>query len=161
MRPLTLYRLGWAYPSSDLIGLPRETGLEAFAALVAEAPGTPLALLAREAETVAVKRKRIAAAWSAFPGLGQFYVGQYGNGTLRVGIALVSIAAVAVPAYIGYQRRANLTWQRDWPLLVASVSGLIVLSFDYTTSYEDAMRGVVQWNERADAAFEDAHADAP
>ncbi len=28
-------------------------------------------------------------------------------------------------------------------------------------SYADAMRGVVQWNERAEAAFEDAHPDAP
>lgn len=161
LRPLTLYRLGWAYPSSDLLGLPRKAGKEAFDALVAEAPGTPLAALVREAETVPMKQKGTAAAWSAFPGLGQLYVGEYGSGTVRVGIALASLAAVIVPAYIGYQRRADLTWQRDWPLLVASIGGLVVLSFDYTASYEDAMRGVVQWNERAEATFQDAHPDAP
>ena len=36
----------------------------------------------------------------------------------------------------------------DAPLLALGLSGLIVLSVDYTTSYEDAMRGVVQWNEK-------------
>jgi hypothetical protein len=46
-------------------------------------------------------------------------------------------------------------------LLAASIGGLAVLSFDYTTSYQDAMRGVIEWNERAQAAFEDAHPDAP
>jgi hypothetical protein len=71
------------------------------------------------------------------------------------------LAAVVVPVYVGYQRRTELTWQRDWPLLAASVGGLIVLSFDYTTSYEDAMRGAVEWNERAEASFQDAHPDAP
>jgi hypothetical protein len=41
------------------------------------------------------------------------------------------------------------------------LGGVVILSIDYTSSYEDAMRGVVQWNERAEAAFEDAHPDAP
>jgi hypothetical protein len=161
LRPLTLYRLGWAYPSSDVLGLPRDTGKQAFDALIAENPGAPLAALARDAEAVPMKRKGTAAAWSAFPGLGQYYVGEYGSGTVRVGVALASLAAVIVPAYVGYQRRADLTWQRDWPLLVASIGGLVLLSFDYTASYEDAMRGVGQWNERAEAAFQDAHPDAP
>ncbi|HVV53279.1 MAG TPA: hypothetical protein VHO06_26720 [Polyangia bacterium] len=161
LRPLALYRLGWAYPNSDVLGLPRASGAEAFAALAAESPGTPLAALAGAAAAVPMKRKGTAAAWSAFPGLGQLYVREYGSGAVRVGIALASMAAVAVPATVAYQRRADLTWKRDWPLLVASVGGLVVLSFDYTASYEDAMRGVVQWNERAEARFEDAHPDAP
>ena len=161
LRPLALYRLGWAYPTSDVLGLPRKTGSEAFDDLLAEAPGTNLAKLAREARAVPMKRKGTAAAWSVVPGLGQFYVGEKLSGTIRLGIALASLAAVVVPVYVGYQRRAELTWQRDWPLLAASVGGLIVLSFDYTTSYEDAMRGVVEWNERAEASFEEAHPDAP
>lgn len=161
LRPLALYRLGWAYPTSDVLGLPRKTGSEAFDDLLAEAPGTNLAKLAREAKAVPMKRKGTAAAWSVVPGLGQFYVGEKLSGTIRLGIALASLAAVVVPVYVGYQRRAELTWQRDWPLLAASVGGLIVLSFDYTTSYEDAMRGVVEWNERAEASFEEAHPDAP
>jgi hypothetical protein len=161
LRPLALYRLGWAYPSSDVLGLPRSSGKEAFEAVVAEGPGTPLATLARQAEAVPMKRKGTAAAWSIVPGLGHFYVGEKLNGTVRLGIALAALAAVVVPAYVAYQRRTELTWQHDWPLLAASVGGLVVLSFDYTSSYEDAMRGVVEWNERAEAAFEDTHPDAP
>jgi hypothetical protein len=161
LRPLVLYRLGWAYPSSNVLGLPRKSGREAFAALVAENPGTPLAALAREAEALPLKRKGTAAAWSAFPGLGQFYVGEHLSGTIRVAVALAAITAVVVPATVAYQRRSELTWHHDWPLVAASLTGLIVLSFDYTASYQDAMRGVVEWNERAEAAFQDRHPDAP
>jgi len=42
-----------------------------------------------------------------------------------------------------------------------ATTGLVVLSIDYTDSYRDAMRGVIQWNERAEAAFEDTHPLAP
>jgi hypothetical protein len=76
-------------------------------------------------------------------------------------IALAAVTAVAVPLYLGYRRGSDLSWSHDWPLLATGVGGLIVLSIDYTRSYEDAMRGVVQWNERAEAAFEDRHAEAP
>ena len=62
---------------------------------------------------------------------------------------------------IGFERRSDLTFKHDWPLLALGLGGLVVLSIDYTNSYEDAMRGVVQWNERAEAVFEDAHPDAP
>jgi hypothetical protein len=161
LRPLTLYRLGWAYRSASISGLPRASGNDAFDALVAEAPGTRLADLAREARLVPAKSKRAAAAWSLVPGLGQFYVGEKLSGAVRLGIGLASLAAIAVPVYVGYQRRDSLTWSRDWPLLATGVAGLVVLSIDYTASYEDAMRGVVEHNERAEDAFEDAHPDAP
>jgi hypothetical protein len=161
LRPLTLYRLGWAYPSSDVLGLPRETGQEAFAALIADQPNTPLGTLAQEAQRVPMKRKSTAAELSIAPGLGQFYVGRYGSGSIRLGIALAALAAVVAPLVVAYDRRADLTWQRDWPLLATGVAGIFVLSFDYTASYEDAMRGVVEWNERAEADFESRHPDAP
>jgi len=161
LRLLALYRLGWAYPSSNLLGLPRRSGHDAFAALVAEDPGSPLASLAREAERVPMKKKSTAAAWSVVPGLGQFYVGRPLGGTIRVGVALASLAAIVVPAVVAYDRRSELTWQHDWPLLATSIAGVFVLSFDYTSSYEDAMGGVVDWNERAEAEFQSRHPEAP
>jgi hypothetical protein len=161
LRPLTLYRLGWAYRSSGASGFPRESGDEAFDALIVQAKGTPLAALALEAKAVPWKSKDSAAGWSVVPGLGQFYVGEKLSGTVRLAVALAALAAIVVPVYVGYQRRSDLSWEHDWPLLVTGVGGLIVLSIDYTQSYEDAMRGVVQWNERAEAAFDDAHPDAP
>jgi hypothetical protein len=161
LRPLTLYRLGWGYRNLGAAGMPRGSGDEAFDVLVTEAKGTPLANLALEAKAVPWKSKDTAAAWSMLPGLGQFYVGEKLSGTVRVAIALASLAAIVVPLYIGYQRREDLTWERDWPLLATGIGGLIVINIDYTRSFEDAMRGVVQWNERAEAAFEDAHPDAP
>jgi hypothetical protein len=161
LRSLTLYRLGWAYRTRGAAGFPRETGDEAFDALAREAPGTPLALLALDARRVVWKSKGAAAAWSIVPGLGQLYVGEKASGAARLAIALAAIAAIAIPVVVGYQRRSDLTWHRDWPLLATGLGGLIGLSIDYTSSYEDAMRGVVEWNERAERAFEDSHSDAP
>jgi hypothetical protein len=161
LRPLALYRLGWAYRSASVSGLPRRSGDDAFDAVAAEAPGTRLGALSIEAKRVPGKSKRVAAAWSLVPGLGQLYVGEKLSGTVRLGVGLASLAAIAVPIYVGYQRRGNLSWSGDWPLLATGVAGLIVLSIDYTASYEDAMRGVVEHNERAEAAFEGAHPDAP
>jgi hypothetical protein len=161
LRPLTLYRLGWAYRSSGVSGLPRASGDEAFSALISEAADPHLAHLAGAAKTAPAKSKETAAAWSLVPGFGQFYVGERLSGSVRFTIALASLAAVVVPAYVAFERRADLTWSRDWPLLATSLAGLVVLSIDYTTSYEDAMRGVVEANERSEAAFEDAHPDAP
>jgi hypothetical protein len=161
LRPLTLYRLGWAYRSSGASGFPRESGDEAFDVLEREAPGTPLARLAVDARAVKWKSKDTAAAWSIVPGLGQMYVGEKARGALRLGLALAAVAAIAIPVVVAYERRADLDWSRDWPLLATGVGGLVLLSIDYTSSYEEAMRGVVEWNERAEAAFEDAHPDAP
>jgi hypothetical protein len=161
LRALSLYRLGWAYRSTGVAGLPRESGDEAFDALVAEAPRTPLAALALDAKHAPWKSKGTAAAWSVVPGLGQLYVGEKASGAVRLAIALTAVAAIAIPIYVGYERREDLSWSRDWPLLATGLSGLFVLSIDYTQSYEDAMRAVVQYNERAEAAFDDAHPDAP
>jgi hypothetical protein len=161
LRPLTLYRLGWAYRTSGVEGLPRASGDEAFDALVAEAPGTPLAALALEAKAVPFKKKSTAAGLSLVPGLGQFYVGEKLSGTARLAVALAALAAITVPVYVAFDRRTDLTWQRDWPLLATSVAGLVALSIDYTSSYQDAMRGVILSNERAEAAFQDGHPAAP
>jgi hypothetical protein len=161
LRPLVLYRLGWTYRNTSVSGLPRASGDEAFSALIAESGGTHLAELARAAMAVPSKSKDTAAAWSLVPGFGQLYVGERLGGSVRLAIALASLAAVVVPVYVAYERRADLTWSKDWPLLATSVAGLVVLSVDYTTSYEDAMRGVVEANERAEDAFEAAHPDAP
>jgi hypothetical protein len=161
LRPLTLYRLGWAYRTSGVTGLPRESGDEAFDALAAEAPGTPLAALAREAKAVPFKKKSTAAGLSLVPGLGQLYVGEKLSGATRLAVALAALAAIAIPVYVAFEHRADLTWRHDWPLLATSVGGLVVLSIDYTSSYQDAMRGVVLWNERAEAAFQDGHPGAP
>ena len=66
--------------STGVSGLPRESGDEAFDALAAEAPGTPLAALALEAKNTPWKSKGTAAAWSMVPGLGQLYVGEKASG---------------------------------------------------------------------------------
>jgi hypothetical protein len=156
LRPLTLYRLGWAYRNASAAGLPRRSPDEAFDLLINEQPASPIAGLAREAKAVPWKSKTTAAMWSVIPGLGQLYVGETGNGIARLAVAVAAAAAVAVPAYIAARRGGN-----DWPLWAAGLGGLIVLSFDYTSSYEDAMRGVVEWNERAEDSFNHAHPEAP
>jgi len=161
LRPLVLYRLGWAYRNSSAAGLPRASGDEAWSVVATEAPGSHLAALALAAKTVPAKSKGTAAGWSAIPGLGELYVGDKVGGAIHLTFGVASLAAIAVPIAIAYDRRASLTWRRDWPLVAASFAGLIGLSIDYTVSYEGAMRGVVEWNERAEAGFEDAHPDAP
>jgi hypothetical protein len=161
LRPLTLYRLGWAYRNAAVSGLPRASGDEAWTLLAQEQPQGELTRLAVEARRTPWKSKSAATAWSALPGAGQIYVGETLNGVIRLSIGVVSLAAIAVPAYVAYQRRQDLGWSRDWPLLVTGLAGLIVLSVDYTTAYQDAIRGVVEHNERVEAAFEAAHPEAP
>src|SRR5262245_43443536 len=161
LRPLTLYRLGWAYRNAGVSGLPRESGDAAFDELVAAAPASPLATLATEAKREPAKSKDTATGLSLIPGLGQFYLGQALSGTVRLAIGLGSVAMIAVPIYLAYQRRSDLSWGHDWPLLATGLGGLIVLSIDYTLSYQDAMRGVVEFNDRVEAEFEARHPDAP
>jgi hypothetical protein len=117
--------------------------------------------LAREAKSVPWRSKDRATMYSLIPGLGQMYVGESRRGWARLGIAAVALAAVAVPAYAATQRADNLAWRDDWPLLLTGLAGLVTLSFDYTSSYEDAMSGVVLWNERMEAQFNRAHPAAP
>ena len=161
LRPLLLYRLGWSYRNTSVAGLPRESGDEAFDLLIHDDPTSPLADLARAAKTVPWKSKDRATGLSLVPGLGQMYVGEYLNGGVRLGIALAAVAMIVAPAVIAYGRRDDLSWGNDWPLLATGLGGLFVLSLDYTTAYQDALRGVVQFNERAEEAFERDHATAP
>ena len=161
LRALALYRLGWAYRSTGASGLPRDSGDEAFAELAKLVPPPPFADLVPAAQAVSWKSKSTAASWSLVPGLGQMYVREYGSGATRLAVALAAAAAILTPIAIGLHRGSDLTLSHDWPLLGVGLAGLVVLSIDYTDSYQDAARGVVDWNERAEAAFEDAHPAAP
>ena len=155
-----LYRLGWAYRSVGIPGLPRESPNETLDLLMKEQPSSALSDLARAAETVPWKSKNAAARWSIVPGLGQFYVGETGNGAIRLTVALAAAGAIVVPLYLAAKRGSDLSWKHDWPLIITGIGGLIVLSFDYTSSYQDATRGVVEWNERAEATFNLTHPEA-
>lgn len=161
LKPLTLYRLGWAYRNAGASGLPRESGDAAFDELAAVAPASPLATLAVAAKKEPWKSKDTATGLSLIPGLGQFYLGHALSGTVRLTVGLASVAMIAVPIYVAYQRRRDLSWGHDWPLLATGLGGLIILSIDYTVSYQDAMRGVVEFNDRHEADFEARHPEAP
>jgi len=161
LKPLTLYRLGWAYRNAGVAGLPRESGDAAFDELIASAPGSPLVPLALPAKQEPRKRKAPAAGLSLVPGLGQFYLGHALSGTVRLAIGLASVAMIAVPIYVAVQRGSDLSWSHDWPLLVTGLAGLVVLSVDYTLSYQDAMAGVVEFNDRVEAGFEARHPESP
>jgi hypothetical protein len=161
LRPLLLYRLGWSYRNAGVSGLPRESGDESFDLLIRDYPGSPLADLAREAKLVPSKSKGRATGFSIVPGLGQLYAGEYVSGSVRLAIALASTAMIVVPATVAYGRRDDLSWGGDWPLLATGLAGLFILSIDYTTSYQDALRAVVQFNERAEDTFERDHPAAP
>jgi hypothetical protein len=161
LRPLALYRLGWAYRSLGASGFPRGSGDEAFDLLAREQPSSALAALAVQAKAVPWKSKDKATGLSIVPGLGQFYVGDNWSGAARLAVALAAAGLVLAPVVVGYQRRSELTWSHDWPLLAISVGGLSVLSIDYTTAYQDALRAVVLYNERAESAFNRRHPDAP
>jgi hypothetical protein len=160
LEPLTLYRLGWAYRNTQASGFTRSSDA-AFDAIGKLHPDSKLVPLAEAAKQVKWKSLRKATAWSIVPGLGQMYVGRYGSGTLRLGIALAAAAAVVAPAVIAYERRSDLTWNRDWPLLISGFIGAGVLAIDYSRSYDDALRSAIELNERREAEFEAAHPDAP
>jgi hypothetical protein len=161
LRSITLYRLGWAYRNSGVTSLPRESPSDAFGELIKTYPSSNLAALARDAEQIPYKSKEAASGWSIIPGGGQFYVGETGHGIFRLGIALVATAAIVIPIVVASRRGSDLSWKHDWPLVGAGVLGLSVLSFDYTSSYEDAMRAVVQWNEKHENEFHEAHPEEP
>jgi hypothetical protein len=161
LKSFALYRLGWAYRSAGASGLPRESGGDAFDALDKSDPHSAFAALSAEARKVESKSKGTGTAFSIVPGLGQMYVGEYGNGILRLAVALASVAMIVAPVAVAYDRRQDLSWGKDWPLLATGLGGLVLLSIDYTSAYQDAMRGVVEFNETKEAEFEDAHPDAP
>ena len=126
LRPLVLYRLGWAYRSTEAAGLPRKSGNEAFAQLRRECPGSPLSALAAEAHGLDWKSKDAATGWSVVPGLGQMYAGAYGQGSVHLLVALAAATMMVAPVVVAYERRHDLTWGDDWPLLVVGVGGLLV-----------------------------------
>lgn len=154
LRALTLYRLGWAYRSGAAGGFPHESGDELFELLIKERPDAPLAELSRAAMAVPSKSRGAATAWSLLPGLGQIYVGETANGLVRLGITAVSLAMIVVPGILALERREELSWSKNWPLLAIGLAGLVSLSIDYTAAYQDAMRGVVEFNERREAEFQ-------
>jgi hypothetical protein len=159
LRALTLYRLGWAYRNTQASGLPRDSD-KAFDAVNCTGDAAT-AQLAIAAKATRWKSQDAATAWSIVPGLGQMYVGEYGSGTIRLAIALAAATAVIVPSVVAYERRSDLSWSSDWPLLVTGIVGATVLVSDYSSSYEAATRAVIEYNERREAEFEARHPDAP
>ncbi len=159
LRPLTLYKLGWAYRYAGAEGLPHQSSDEVFEQLMKEKPNSKLAALAVEAKQVPWKSKEIATSRSLIPGLGQIYVGDTKSGVIRLSIAALAAAAIIYPITVATQRGQESN--NDWSLLALGLGGLITLSIDYTTSYEDAMRGVVQWNERQESEFNRKNLNAP
>lgn len=160
LRPLALYRLGWAYRNSLASGLPGTSDL-AFDELIAKHASSALAPLAVLARRVPWKSPATATAWSIVPGLGQIYAGETRNGIVRLSIALAATSMIAVPAALAYERRGELSWGHDWPLLVTGIAGAIILTSDYSSSYQDALRAALDYNERSEAQFEDQHPTAP
>ena len=156
LRPLTLYRLGWAYRNVGAQGLPRSSPDDAFDELIKDQPSSSLAAFAKQAKTTPWKSKDTAAVRSLIPGLGQMYLGETRNGLVRLGIAVASLLVAAAPVYAAAHGGHNSSLD-----VAAGVVGLIVLSFDFTSSYEDTMRGVVRWNERVESEFNLANQSAP
>jgi len=102
--------------------------------------------------------------WSIIPGAGQIYAGEAGNGLTRVGIALGGIAMVVVPsvlAAVKASRNEHISTGEGLAYAGVAVGGLVVLSIDYSLAYQDALRAVMQFNEREEMKFEDRHPDAP
>jgi hypothetical protein len=104
LKPLTLYRLGWAYRSAGAKGLPRPSPDSAWDELIKDQPASTLAALAQEAKTVPWKSKATATTRSLIPGLGQMYVDETHSGLTRLGVAIVALAAVIVPIYTASHR---------------------------------------------------------
>jgi hypothetical protein len=161
LRPLALYRLGWAYRSVGAKGLPRDHPDQAFDTLIAEKPGSPLAAFAQEAKAVPWKSKSTAMERSVIPGLGQLYMDEKRSGLIRLGVAIFAVVALVTPTYVAAANSGDLSWRSDWGLLGSGLLGLTILSIDYSNSYQAAMSSVVQSNERAEDEFNRQHPTAP
>jgi len=155
LKPLTLYRLGWAYRNVGAQGLPRSSS-KAFDALIQQQPHSQWSMLAENAKEVPYKSKEEAGFRSIIPGMGQLYLGETQSGLSRLGIAIAGLIAVAVPVYAAAHGN-----HRSLLSTAVGLGGLIVLSFDFTNSYEDAIHGVVRWNERAESEFQHRYPTAP
>lgn len=155
LAPLALYRLGWAYRCVSMGGFPRDSE-GAFRALLKSAPDSPLAGLARDALNVPYKTLGKATAWSILPGAGQMYVGEWGQGWLRLGVA-AGFGGLALAPLTSMLVQGRL----DWLGVALSSLGLVGLEVTYTTAYQDAERATLDYNEAHEAAFETAHPGAP
>jgi TM2 domain-containing membrane protein YozV len=153
LRPRALYRLGWACRSTS----DEDCGSDAsFQALWAADPGSALAGRAREAILVPSKSLGAATAWSILPGAGQLYVGEVLNGSVRLSVAAGFGALTLVPIITMVSER-----RFGWLPTALSFLGLVGLQVTYTTSYQDAQRAVLDFNERQEAVFEAAHPVQP
>jgi hypothetical protein len=155
LRPLALYRLGWAYRSANVSGFPRSSDA-AFDGVVKASPGSPLARLSLEAKQVPYKTQDAAVAWSIIPGAGQMYVGQWRSGAVRLSIAATFAAATIIP--IVYMAKNG---ELDWRGVTISLLGIVGLQVSYTMAYQDAQRAAVLFNERQEAWFGERHPEAP
>jgi hypothetical protein len=156
LKPLTLYRLGWAYRNVGAQGLPRSLPNDAFNELIQKEPDSKLALLAIEAKKVPYKTKEDAGFYSLMPGMGQVYLDETQSGVSRMAVAVASLIAIVVPAYNALQGKHT-----SIASAALGLGGLITLSFDFTNSYEDAIHGVVRWNEKREHDFQLKHPTAP
>lgn len=156
LRPITLYRLGWAYRNVGAQGLPRISPNDAFDELIQDEPDSELARLAKKARDIPYKTKEEAGFRSLIPGMGQMYLGETQSGLTRLGIAVAGLVAVAVPVY-----QATHGNHTSISSTAVGLGGLIMLSFDFTDSYEDAIHGVVRWNEQAESQFQKRYPTAP
>ncbi len=153
LRPLALYRLGWACRSTSDEDCRSD---ESFQASWRDHPDSPLAERARQAVRVPSKSLGVATAWSILPGAGQIYVGEALNGTVRLSIAAAFGALSLVPIIAMVSER-----KFGWVPTALSFVGLVGLQVTYTTSYQDAQRAVLDFNEREEAAFEATHRPSP
>ncbi len=155
LRPLALYRLGWACRSTSEQGYPCRSA-ESFGALAREYPATPLASLVPDALRAPHRSLDRATAWSLLPGAGQIYAGEALNGAVRLSVAAGFSALTLVPIVGMVQSRKVGCFPTALSLL-----GIVGLQVTYTTSYQDAQRAVLDFNERQEAAFEAAHPATP
>jgi len=83
LRPLVLYRLGWAYRNTISPGFPRDDPAQPHRQLIEGQPASSLSGFAREALRVPYKSPGTATSWSILPGAGQLYAGEVGSGLME------------------------------------------------------------------------------
>ena len=154
LAPLALWRLGWSYRAAQSEEFPRGTG-EVFAELIRRHDPL-LSPLAAEARATPWRSQDTAVALSVLPGLGQIYAGETLNGVVRMVLAAGFAALFAAPL-IQALNQDSLGWKR----IAVSTAGFIGLQVVYTTSYQDAQRAALDFDEREEAAFMAAHPQAP
>ncbi len=156
LKPLTLYQLGWAYRNVGAQGMPRSDPNEAFDELIQDQADSNLGMLARDAKKVPYKTKEQARFRSLIPGMGQIYLDEPQSGFTRLGVMVAGLVAMAVPLYYAKQGR-----KQSLSSVAIGFGGLVILSFNFTNASEDAIHGVIRWNERAESEFQRQHPTTP